>query len=237
MNSTPNATEIRFSEPIASAANPAFKASPAQTVTRIARTSLTERTAAIENQADHHQRQDGRSDRALLQRRELLVIERDRSGQAHPQPVLRVDVQLARQAPYFGAGAAARLERVEIEHRPRQDEAAQLAPVGREPGHQALPRDRVRCRRPEPPAPRWLRPLRVGSSRSIAALVVIRFGTPDEQLQRVEQAAQARIARQRADQRLRLDQSCRKYSATRRLTGTTARCGRRIHRRPAGGHK
>ena len=95
----------------------------------------------IENQADHYQRQDGRPDRALLQRRKLLVIQRDRSGQAHPQPVLRVDLQLARQAPYFGAGAAAGLERVEIEHRPRQDEAAQVAPVGREPGHQALPRD------------------------------------------------------------------------------------------------
>jgi len=45
-NSTPNATEIRFSEPIASAANAAVRTSPHVTVTRLAATSRHERSPA-----------------------------------------------------------------------------------------------------------------------------------------------------------------------------------------------
>ena len=46
INSTPNAIEIRLSEPIASAAKPAVSKKPANSVTMIAPTSFTERSAA-----------------------------------------------------------------------------------------------------------------------------------------------------------------------------------------------
>ena len=178
MNRTPNATEIRFSEPIASAANPAFKANPAQSVTRIARTNLTERTATSRIRPDQDKRQDGRPDRALLQRRKLLVIERDRSGQAHPHAVL--PGRASARSPSAGFRRCARppgssaskssTGRVRTKRR-------SVAPVGESPVIRRCHETGSLTAVPAPPAPRWLRPRQSRIEPRDRGLIVIRFGT------------------------------------------------------------
>ncbi len=129
MNRTPNATEIRLSEPIASAANPAVSARPAASVARIAPTSFTERNAA--NRIAHTRTTDRMVDLSAPSRRVANCSSSSATGPVMrtPHAVLRVERQLAGQPADLGARPAPGLERVEVEHRARSTQSGG-APAG-----------------------------------------------------------------------------------------------------------
>ena len=166
MNNTPNATEIRLSEPIASAAKPRSASSPAARVTRIAPTKL--------HRAQRHEQDRARPTRPTA-----------RSSAARPRAMSRTARRRARQgrsgaaAPRLGSRPSSRASRRisaravapgstagKVEHRPGHDKTAQLARLGVAPGHHL--RSRTGSPRLPPTSARTTSPIvvRVGSSLS-----------------------------------------------------------------------
>ncbi len=79
-----------------------------------------------EDDRDEREGEQRRAAGALRHRRELLVGERHRSGQAHPHPALRRETELLGSGPDRRSRPEAGLQRVVVEHRLDQDEVPEL---------------------------------------------------------------------------------------------------------------
>ncbi|EGY00854.1 hypothetical protein AZA_89177 [Nitrospirillum viridazoti Y2] len=161
----------------------------------------------LHRQPQQHQHGDARQaaveGRPFAQGAELLVRHGHLARQADP------DAVLGRQAQILGGGAdsvgrhGARLQVVEVQHWLHQDETAQFHRVGRLPGHQAAPVQGHHLA--------LGRRLQCAGQRVEGALKILQLGLAVADAlqvgaQRVKEAARRRVGRQRAQQRLRLDQ-------------------------------
>ena len=153
---------------------------------------------------DEGQRQDRGQAHPFLDTLELLVGQRRRPGQTDAHPMRIVQLHVAGQVPHGAEGGGGRLQGPEIEGRLNDDEAAFIACAAGVARHQFLPRQVSE-------APRRLRPDNRGHGvqrrpdldRDAAVFLE---GFVDDQLEHPEQAAQAGVPPQGAEERLRLGQ-------------------------------
>ena len=138
----------------------------------------------------------------LLERAELLVLDRDRSGQPHAGAVFGLELEIGGGLADRAGRGCARLERGEVEHRLDLDDAPQVALASAPCGSPVrATRSSPACRR----RPSSSVVANIVSGRVISSSVYILRWMPGEaEGQRLHQAAQGRVGDQHLEQRLRL---------------------------------
>ena len=204
MNSTAKATEIRFNSPTTPTAKHAVHAKPTSSEKVAASTSRIERSPMISRRHDDAERKEiGEAD-ALLDALQLLFHHHRLSGETNPDAVLGREPQLRGRRADQGDGSLRRLQRIEVEQRLEQQILSRAGEtrIG-VPGERASPREaggmagRDLLHRPGDALQRRLelpRQAAVGGARSV--------DIAQRQRQHLREAAQARVLRQRREQRL-----------------------------------